>query len=494
MVAGGGTVVLATHQTELFSMSDHLVVMQNNKMAYNAKYSFNGIKHLFPNFCGDEVASTEPENKPVKHPLPEDPHTHSQDVLEHPDHYVKHPHDAVLPEKKHAPLVPVATNKPVPTSTTPKEGVYSWYIKMIGVCLFSTATLIFICGQIMRVYSDNWVSVWTKRKYEDAGFTSDAFYAGIYAMLVCVFLCLSFLRAFFYFFTGKVGANHIHDASFGAALKAPMHFYHVTPVGTLLSFFSKDIEIIDDQLVDNVLMFQIMFWIFILACGVVAYKLIFFLVIVAGLAIVYIYTVYNYICSSVPLMKGANETQGHVVAHTTETLSGLAVVRAFRMEERFLNENVGLQVKSTVATFSIANLSLWLAYRVDIIGAGLVLGCCLLAVIDTTMDASIAGLIVSNSFQILLFFSIMSRLMGDFHDNMKSVAAARDICNLLPEHEPEHEVDLPEQWPDDGVIQFEGVVMPYLPGQPPVLKGITFSIREVSVSVLSDRGLWSVSI
>jgi ABC-type bacteriocin/lantibiotic exporter with double-glycine peptidase domain len=53
MIAGGGTVVLATHQTELFSMSDHLVVMQGGKMAYNAKYTYSGIKHLFPNFAGE---------------------------------------------------------------------------------------------------------------------------------------------------------------------------------------------------------------------------------------------------------------------------------------------------------------------------------------------------------------------------------------------------------------------------------------------------------
>jgi ABC-type multidrug transport system fused ATPase/permease subunit len=300
----------------------------------------------------------------------------------------------------------------------------------------------------------------------------------VYALLTGLFFCWSFLRAYFYYYTGKVGAHHIHDAAFAAALKAPMHFFHVTPVGKLLAFFSKDTEVIDDQLVDNVLMYQIMLWIFVLACGVIAYKLIFFLVIVGALAIVYIYVNYNFIKTSVPLMKLANESTSLVVAHTAETLSGLAVVRAFRMEERFLGENVGLQTKSAVATFSISNLSLWLAFRVDLIGAFLVFGCCLLAVIDASLDASVAGLIVSNSFQILLFFSLMSRLMGDFHENMKSVAAARDICNLEAEHEPEHEIEAPSDWPSDGEIRFENVVMPYLPGQPPVLKGINFSIRE----------------
>jgi ATP-binding cassette subfamily C (CFTR/MRP) protein 1 len=346
--------------------------------------------------------------------------------------------------------------------------------------LFSTATWIFIIAQVIRVYGDNWVSVWTKRKYADGGWTSDKFYAGIYGLLVFSFLCMSFIRAYFYFYTGKVGANNVHDATFGAALKAPMHFFHVTPVGKLLSFFSKDIETIDDQLVDNVLMFQIFAWILIMALGVVAYNIIYFLAIVGGLSVFYIYTVYVFIKTSVPLKRESAQGISLVVAHTAETLSGLAVVRAFRMQERFLAENVKLQKRSTVAGFGLANLALWLAYRVDLIGSLIVLGCCLLAVISTSIDASDAGLIVSNSFQLLLFFSIMSRTMGDVHDNMKSIDEARRISSLEAEHEPpaNREVKPSAQWPSKGEIKFEGVVMPYLPGTPPVLKGISFEIRE----------------
>lgn len=96
--------------------------------------------------------------------------------------------------------------------------------------------------------SDAWITNWTSRKYEDAGFTSDAFYAGIYCLLVFVFLSMSFARAFIYYHVGKRGANTVHDTAFDAALKAPMHFFHVTPIGNLLAFFSKDTEVIDDML------------------------------------------------------------------------------------------------------------------------------------------------------------------------------------------------------------------------------------------------------
>jgi len=115
---------------------------------------------------------------------------------------------------------------------------------------------------------------------------------------------------------------------------------------------------------------------------------------------------------------------------------------------------------------------------VDLIGALLVLGCCLLTLINTSIDAPIAGLIVSNSFQTLLFFSIMSQTMGEVHDNMKSVEEAHQMSNLEAECEPTREVQTPHQWPNKSEIRFEGMVMPYLPSQPPLLlKGISFLIR-----------------
>jgi ABC-type multidrug transport system fused ATPase/permease subunit len=481
MIGGGGTVVLATHQTELFSKSDHLVVMAGGKAVYNDKYTFNGIKHLFPNFCGDAEAddsaqSDKAMSKPSKASLASD-----KNDTEAPAH---EEHEVHVPES------------PAHVHDDDKRSYYLWYLNQLGMIMFVTATLIFIIGQIMRVYSDVWISVWSKRTFAAQGYDSDSFYAGLYTLLVMVFLALAFLRAYFWFYVGEIGANKIHNAAFIGAALAPMHFFHVTPIGELLSFFSHDIDTIDDMLVDNTLMLQIFFWILILALGVVAYSLPMFLGIVGALTVVYVYIVRIFIRTSVPLEHAAGEHLSHVIAHTSETLSGLAVVRAFRMQERFVSENLKFQSQSTVASFSIANLSLWLAFRVDIIGSLLVLGCCLLAVLDTSMDAATAGLIVSNSFQILLFFSIMSRTMGEVHDNMSSVEKARAMTELEAEHQPTDEItDMPTKWPSKGEIQFEKVVMPYLPGHPPVLKGISFSIREgEKVGVVGRTGAGKSSL
>jgi ABC-type multidrug transport system fused ATPase/permease subunit len=86
--------------------------------------------------------------------------------------------------------------------------------------------------------------------------------------------------------------------------------------------------------------------------------------------------------------------------------------------------------------------------------------------------------------------------MGEIHDNMTAVENARTLTELPQEDEPEIEEELPsDDWPTNGEIKFENVVMPYLPGKPPVLKGITFTIRpQEKVGVVGRTGAGKSSL
>ena len=54
---------------------------------------------------------------------------------------------------------------------------------------------------------------------------------------------------------------------------------------------------------------------------------------------------------------------------------------------------------------------------------------------------------------------------------------------------------MPTGWPFKGDINFEGVVMPYMPNAPPVLKGITFSVRPgEKVGVVGRTGAGKSSL
>jgi ABC-type bacteriocin/lantibiotic exporter with double-glycine peptidase domain len=66
--------------------------------------------------------------------------------------------------------------------------------------------------------------------------------------------------------------------------------------------------------------------------------------------------------------------------------------------------------------------------------------------------------------------------MGDVHNNIFAVEKVQKMLELEEEHKPIKEVEVLESWLSKGKINFQDVVMAYLPGKPSMLKGISFSI------------------
>ncbi len=115
--------------------------------------------------------------------------------------------------------------------------------------------------------------------------------------------------------------------------------------------------------------------------------------------------------------------------------------------------------------------------RLDGIAILLVLGTCFLSILyEPKIPATAAGLAVSNSFQILLFFSMLVRTTADVDANIASAARVASLGEL--EGEPAGGCEAPSvSWPSAGAVDFNNVVMSYAPNAPHVLKGITLSIR-----------------
>jgi ATP-binding cassette, subfamily C (CFTR/MRP), member 1 len=376
---------------------------------------------------------------------------------------------------------------------------YAAYLGQVGTALLVGSTLVFMVAQGTRTYSDIWISIWTTRQFAAL---REAQYTGIYMALVLAFLAGAYLRSYVYHCLGLRAARRLHDGALCALLRAPASFFTATPVGGLLAFFAKDLDALDDALVDGACMFLTYFWILASNLIVVSYNFPIFPAIVGLLAAVSaaVFRRYSRACARIKVAAG--RAADEVVAHASETLSGLAVVRAFGAERRFGEAAAALQDRSCAAVSAQAWLSLWLAFRLDLVGVLVVLATALLSVLnDTGASPAAAGLAMSNSFQILLFFSVMTATMGDLHAATGAVDRALDLAAVPPERDGQGEPASPEEralppaWPDRGEVEFSGVVMPYLPGAPPVLRGVDFALRAgEKVGVVGRTGAGKSSL
>ena len=400
------------------------------------------------------------------------------------------------------------TSKPTPAasasapaaSPAAKRSPYAVYVGWIGLGLFAFSQFVLAFAQGIRTYSDTWISSWTTRQYSILG---ELQYTTIYFGLVMLFVIGAYVRSYVYHCLGIRAARKAHQGAFQALLRAPMAYFITTPVGNLLAFFSKDLEALDDVLVDNACMFFTYFWILMSNLIVVSYNFPFFPPIVAFFIAVFIYVFRRYCFACTRIKVAVGRAADEVVAHTSETLSGLAVVRAFGAQERFQEGNMAMQDKSCAASLAQIWLQLWLAFRLDLVGVLLVLATTLLAILNDGPEVSSAkaGLAMSNSFQILLFFSVMTQTLGEIHAGTGGIDRAEDIASVPPERDGMDEPPSPEErglpatWPNRGEVKFSGVVMPYLPGAPPVLRGVDFALRSgEKVGVVGRTGAGKSSL
>jgi len=314
-----------------------------------------------------------------------------------------------------------------------------------------------------------------KRPYPDK---DSSYYVGVYGGYVACFFVFLNCRDHFFYFMGLRAATRMHNGMFNAILKAPMSYFTATPLGHLLKTFSGDMDNVDEALLDDCHMVVIECMILCTTFGVVIRVLPLFAVVLAVVALTFAVFFFYFMRTSHPLKEIAGSGSAAVVASVSETLQGLDVILAYEAQPRFRSRNEVLLDNASLGSFNLDLLSMWLAFRLDMIGCLLVLAVCLLSVGITSIKAADAGLAVSNSFQILIFFSLMVKRAAVIDANIAAVERVQKLATVPAEKDlPLSPETCPDaNWPSRGEINFDSVVMSYSPGAPPVLKGVSINI------------------
>ena len=127
--------------------------------------------------------------------------------------------------------------------------VYLKYLKAGGGYLkFALVYLGFILTVVNSVGTTSWVSYWTSDPTYERH--SEAFYLGMYFLFAVTLGIFTFARAFLLASFGVSASETLHTNLVNSILRAPQSFFDTTPLGRILSRFSKDIYSIDLELSD----------------------------------------------------------------------------------------------------------------------------------------------------------------------------------------------------------------------------------------------------
>lgn len=352
------------------------------------------------------------------------------------------------------------------------QGIFPYY-SIIPISL-----LIIMLSTFTQIFSNTWLSYWLDHKFKHR---ADSFYIGLYIMFSFLSFFLLTLQFMVLAYLSNNAARALNLKAMDKLMRAPMLFMDTTPMGRILNRFTKDTDVLDNEIGDQTRIFS-----FILPSiiGVVILCICYlpwFAISIPFLAFIF-FAIADYYQGSAREVKRLEATQRSFVYNSfNETLGGMATIKAYKAEGRFLHRNAVSIDKTNEAYYvSIANQR-WLGIHLDVIATLFSLIIALLSVNRVfNISAASVGLLLSYVLEIAGQLSMVLRIYTQLENEMNSVERLHSYANYLPQEAPAIiDGNRPrETWPEKGEIKFEKVSMAYREGLPLALKDLTLSVKS----------------
>lgn len=239
---------------------------------------------------------------------------------------------------------------------------------------------------------DNATSVHVADAKED----SLNYYLAIYCLITMVNIVVGTSR-FALLYWGALGANKLLYAQLlHRVFRAPLRFFDTTPIGRILNRFSKDFETIDSNIPNDFMNFVTEWIIIISSVLTVSAVLPVFLIPMLIVAILNVYIGAMFISTSRELKRMDSVTRSPLFSNFTETIVGVATIRAFGATRKFLQDMLKYIDTNARPYYYTWTINRYISVRFALAGAAInfITGAIILLSIEK-MNASLAGFCLS---------------------------------------------------------------------------------------------------
>lgn len=284
--------------------------------------------------------------------------------------------------------------------------VYRKYLKAGGGYLTFAAVY---CGFLLSagngLASSSWISYWTADA-PDYERNPEAFYLGLFFILSVTLGLFTFIRSFLLVRFGVKASEALHRNLLDSILRAPQSFFDTTPIGRILSRFSKDLYSIDIELADTLDFFLFTSLQVVISLATILFVTPWFGVTIVPLAFLY-FRVLNYFRAvSRETKRLESISRSPVFAQFSETLGGLSTIRAYGQPKRFIHAFEGKMNENTRANYNNKTADRWLSLRLELIGS-VVAGLAAVFSANVAISGSVSGQESDSNFASLAGLSLL---------------------------------------------------------------------------------------
>ncbi|KAM9999110.1 hypothetical protein ACTFIZ_002674 [Dictyostelium cf. discoideum] len=384
--------------------------------------------------------------------------------------------------------------------------VYWKYITAGGGLLFSFAMILFLLETGSKTFTDWWLSHWQTESSERResislgeepnGLTDDQ-NLGIYIGVGMASIAITVVRTFSFFEYAVHAAHSIHHELFNALLKKPMSFFDQTPLGRIINRFTRDLDIVDNLIATSIAQFFNLMLSVLATLILISIIVPWLLIPLAPICILFFILQYFYRYTSRGLQRIEAITRSPIFNHFSETLNGVVSIRAYKKQQENILKNQKRLDDNNNCYLTLQAMNRWLGLRLDFLGNLIVFFSCIFITLKKdTISPSDVGLVLSYALSITSSLNQGVLQAADAETKMNSVErisqyikGAVEAPQIIDDCRPSPD------WPINGSIKFDNLVMRYREGLDPVLKGITCEIKaKEKIGIVGRTGAGKSSI
>ncbi|XP_061602841.1 ATP-binding cassette sub-family C member 12 [Cololabis saira] len=504
----GKSIILVTHQLQYLEFCDDILVLEDGEvreagshpalMKANRRYA-----QLISNYQMEQSKTQKEEDDP-----PDPDQLKEAGLRQRADSGIVNPafdmegeiDDGTTDDKKS----PVKTVDQLVSQESSTEGSVSWrvyhrYCQAAGGYIMTFLTIFIMVLMIgSTAFSSWWLSYWlgegngtsiinnaTAQPASNQGDVSQNpqlhFYQMVYGVTVIVMVLLAVIKCFFYTFVTLKASCKLHDTMFKKIMASPMSFFDTTPAGRILNRFSKDQEEVDTVLPLNMDPFLQFCFIVTFTILIIASIFPFLLVAVVVMGALFTLVLFIFQRSIRHMKKMENISRSPCISLTTSTLQGLSTIHAYNTRDSHIKLFKSLNDVNSNHYLLFHSGTRWLSFWLDFMASTMTLLVALFVVLSSNdvISPSLKGLAVSYTIQLTGILQYVVRQSTEVEARFNSVERLLEYITDCVSEAPRHvkEAQIPDDWPKDGAITFQGYKMRYRQNTPIVLNGLDFLIR-----------------